>query len=442
MAKKSGKVERPNVLFMLADDMGWGDVSYHGSAIRTPNIDRLVQTGIELDQHYVCPMCTPTRTCLMTGRHPGRFGRHATTPSNPPVLPDGYETIATSFRNAGYKTGLFGKWHLGSDPKFCPNNYGFDVSYGSLAGGVDPYSHRYKSGPFSVTWHRNGELVEERGHVTDLIVHEAVQWIEEQTEPWFCYVPFTAVHTPIKAPQGWIDRYADRRYDLDPAKDRSFKTYAAYASHMDWAVGQLMETLARKCERQDTIVIFTSDNGAIPNDPLHDTDKYPGWQEEMPRLGSNLPLRGKKSQLYEGGIRTPSVISWPSHLNPGKMLHPIHMTDWMPTLTGLIDYVPASDPQWDGIDIWPLLTGEVMVPEERSLFWNFKGSSFGLRAGDWKLIYEDGQAAEETALFHIGRDPYETRNLVGENLGRVAEMIGEIGEWRKLDDSSKRGDVD
>jgi arylsulfatase A-like enzyme len=442
MATKSGKIDRPNILVMLADDMGWGDVSYHGSAIRTPNIDRLVQTGIELDQHYVCPMCTPTRTCLMTGRHPGRFGRHATTPSNLPVLPDGYETIATSFRNAGYATGLFGKWHLGSDPKFCPNKYGFDTSYGSLAGGVDPYSHRYKSGPHSVTWHRNGELVEERGHVTDLITQEAVQWIESQSQPWFCYVPFTAVHTPIKAPQHWIDRYADTRYDLDPAKDRSFKTYAAYASHMDWAVGQLMETLARTCERQDTIVIFTSDNGAIPSDPLHDTDKYPGWQEEMPRLGSNLPLRGKKSQLYEGGIRTPSVISWQSHLRPGKMLHPIHATDWMPTLTGLIDYTPGSDPRWDGRDIWPLLTGDTAIPSERSLFWNFKGSSFGLRRGDWKLIYEAGQAPEETELFHLGRDPNETRNWAPENLGLVEDMMGEIGRQRKLDDTSRRPDVD
>ena len=154
--------EKPNVLYILADDLGWGDVGYHGSEIRTPNIDRLVQGGVELDQHYVCPMCTPTRASLMTGRHPGRFGAHATVPSNQPVLPDGYETLATSLRNAGYATGLFGKWHLGSTPEFCPNQFGFDYSYGSLAGGVDPYSHRYKEGEWSYTWHRNGELVDVR----------------------------------------------------------------------------------------------------------------------------------------------------------------------------------------------------------------------------------------------------------------------------------------
>ena len=156
-------MDKPNILFILADDLGWGDVSYHNSEIRTPNIDRLVQSGIELDQHYVCPMCTPTRAALMTGRHPGRFGRHATSPSNPPVLPEGYETIATSFRNCGYDTGLFGKWHLGSKPEFGPNHYGFNTAYGSLAGGVDPYNHRYKKGEYSFTWHSDGQLVKERG---------------------------------------------------------------------------------------------------------------------------------------------------------------------------------------------------------------------------------------------------------------------------------------
>ena len=199
--------DRPNILFILADDLGWGDVGYHGSNIRTPNIDRLVETGVELDRHYVQPMCTPTRAALLTGRYPSRFGPHATVPSNHPVLADGYETLASTLRNAGYDTGLFGKWHLGSSPKYAPNEFGFDWSYGSLAGGVDPYNHRYKAGPYSRTWHRNGKPVDERGHVTDLIVSEAVEWIESRRNPWFCYVPFTAVHVPVKAPQEWLDRY-------------------------------------------------------------------------------------------------------------------------------------------------------------------------------------------------------------------------------------------
>ena len=433
--------ERPNILFLLADDMGWGDVSYHGSAIRTPNIDRLAGSGVELDQHYVCPMCTPTRVCLLTGRHPGRFGRHATVPSNAPVLPDGYETLAVSLRHCGYDTALFGKWHLGSDPAYCPNQFGFDMSYGSLAGGVDPYSHRYKVGPHSVTWHRNGELVEERGHVTDLVAREAVAWIEARKNPWFCYVPFTAVHTPIRAPQAWIDTYCDRLYDSDPLRDRSFKTYAAYASQMDHAIGQMVEALARTCQRDNTIIVFASDNGAIPADPLHDTDKYPGRHEEMPRLGSNFPLRGQKAQMYEGGIRTPALINWPGVLRPRKLTHPLHITDWMPTFTRLVGYMPESDPQWDGVDVWPLLTGEAMAIERKPLFWNFRGASFGLREGGWKLIADETMVAENTELYHIGTDPYETQDMAEKHPERVHRMLEMIAEERKLDDTSKRPDV-
>ena len=436
-----GTAERPNILFVLADDMGWGDVSYHGSDIRTPSIDRLVQSGVELDHHYVCPMCTPTRACLMTGRHPGRFGRHATSPSNPPVLPDGYETLAASLRNRGYDTGLFGKWHLGSRPEWGPNHFGFNTSYGSLAGGVDPYSHRYKVGEHSVTWHRNGELIEERGHVTDLIAAQVVEWIETRKSPWFCYVPFTAVHTPVKAPQSWIDRYDGRRYDADPDRDRSFKVYAAYASQMDHAIGQFVETLTRTCQLDNTIVVFASDNGAIPSDPLHDTDKYPGRFEEMPRLGSNLPLRGQKAQMYEGGIRTPAVISWPGTLKRHRMTHPIHIVDWMPTFTRMLGYTPQSDPQWDGVDIWPLLTREVGQPEERSIFWNFAGRNFGVRSGPWKLIAKETMEPADCELFNIEEDPLERDEVSAENPGLVEELLQAIAEDRKLDDTSKRPDV-
>ena len=435
------RTERPNILVLLADDLGWGDVSYHGSPIRTPNIDRLVQSGVELDQHYVCPMCTPTRACLMTGRHPGRFGRHATTPSNPPVLPDGYETLAVSLRNRGYDTGIFGKWHLGSDPQFGPNHFGFNTAYGSLAGGIDPYSHRYKAGDFSFTWHRNGELVEERGHVTDLLVQEAVSWIESRQSPWFCYVPFTAVHTPVKAPQHWIDRYSDRRYDDDPARDRSFKVYAAYASQMDHGIGQLVETLERIGQRDDTIVVFASDNGSIPADPLHDTDKYPGRHEEMPRLGSNLPLRGQKSQMYEGGIRTPALVSWPGTLRPRKLETPLHIVDWMPTFCQLLDYIPAHEPRWDGTDIMPLLTEQVGHIHRKPLFWNFRGNCFGARNGDWKLIADDRMDPEHTELFDLASDPYETRDLATSQPERVHQLLEVIADERKLDDTSKRDDV-
>ena len=267
-------------------------------------------------------------------------------PSNAPVLPDGYPTLATVLRDEGYDTGLFGKWHLGSAPQFGPQAYGFNTGYGSLAGGVDPYNHRYKRGEFSVTWHRNGELVEETGHVTDLIGRAAYDWIASRDRPWFCYVPFTAVHVPIKPPQPWLDRYWFDHFDADPLKEASFKRYAAYASHMDAAIGQLVELLEATGQRDDTIIVFSSDNGAINGAPLHSSDRYPGWQEASPRLGSNLPFRGVKAQLYEGGIRTPTVINWRGHLAPGIMAQPVHVVDWMPTFCRLLGATPQHDPQW------------------------------------------------------------------------------------------------
>ena len=436
-------MDRPNILFMLADDMGWGDVSCHGSPIRTPNIDRLMDEGVELTQHYVCPVCTPTRTCLMTGRTPGRIGAHATVPSNAPVLSDGYETLATTLRAGGYETGIFGKWHLGSAPEVGPNHFGFDYAYGSLAGGVDPYNHFYKRGPYCETWRRNGARVDEIGHVTDLIAREAVQWIEGREGPWFCYVPFTAVHVPIKPTQQWLNAYSFETFDGDPARDRSFKQYAAYSSHMDEAVGKLTESLSRLCQRENTIVIFSSDNGATLGTGIESQSQYPGWQEAYPRLGSNGPFRGHKGQLYEGGVRTPMVVSWRGHLTPGVMDSPAHMVDWAPTFTNLTGCPPAADPRWDGVDIWPLITGEGAAPSDRAMYWNFRrGSERAARVGEWKLIQRDQEDQPPLELFNIEDDPYEQRELAADMPDKVRELSDVIEDQRQLDDTSKRDDVE
>ena len=433
--------DKPNILYMLADDLGWGDISCHGAPIRTPNIDRLFRDGTVLDNHCVNATCTPTRASLLTGRFPSRFGSHATSPNNAPVMPDGYETLAGGLKNAGYSTGLFGKWHLGSLPEFGPNLYGFDHAYGSLAGGVDPYNHHYKTGEFSVTWHRNGELIEERGHVTDLIMREAVDWMESQKNPWFCYVPFTAVHIPIKAPEHWIDKYTFDTYDLDPDKDVSFKKYAAYASHMDWAVGQLMECVDRLCQRENTLVVFSSDNGAKHAYEPGNVKKYPGYQPETPRLGSNLPLRGEKAQLYEGGVRTPTVAYWDGSLGSKTVEAPMHIVDWMPTLANLAGYKPGQDPRWDGTDIWSVISGEKKSIEGRSIFWNIHDRKFALRKDDWKLVVGEKEDPEECELFCITADPCEKQDLAGEHPDRVKGMRAEIEEMRKQDGSSKRPDM-
>jgi arylsulfatase A-like enzyme len=435
-------MEQPNILYILADDLGWGDVAMHGAPIRTPNIDGLAGEGIELTQHYVCPMCTPTRACLLTGRYASRFGTHATVPSNAPVLPDGYPTLATVLRDAGYDTALFGKWHLGSAAQYNPSQYGFNTAYGSLAGGIDPYNHRYKRGPFSMTWHRNGTPIEEKGHVTDLIVNAARAWIETRDRPWFCYVPFTAVHVPVKAPQEWLAQYRYERFDDDPLKDASFRRYAAYASHMDYGVGQLLESLQLTGQRENTIVIFASDNGAVNEWPLAKTTVYPGWQEASPRLGSNAPFRGIKAQLYEGGIRTPTIISWRGRLAPGQMAHPVHVVDWMPTLTALVGAKHQEDPRYDGRDIWPLIADQHSAPARRTLFWNFKGGAvLGVRRDGWKLITQQDGEEWRFELFNIDRDPYETTELARDYPQIVDELEEAIVEEGRTDGVSARGDV-
>ncbi len=437
--------DKPNILLLVADDLGWADVGWHGSAIRTPNLDRLAATGIELDQHYVCPLCTPTRAALLTGRHPGRFGRHATAPSNAPVFPDGYVTLAGALRDGGYETGLFGKWHLGSRPEVGPNQFGFTTAYGSLAGGVDPYNHRYKQGRYSVTWHRNGEFVEEYGHVTDLVTDEAIRWLEQTRGPWFCYVPFTAVHVPVKAPQAWLDGYAGLHCDDDPARELSYRSYAAYASHMDHAIGRLIETLERRCQRERTLVLFTSDNGAPASMPYFSLEVYPGYQPPAPRLGSNLPWRGQKRQLYEGGIRTPTLANWPGTLASGRMSRPVHAVDWMPTLCALTDSRPWRDPQWEGVDIWPLLdpqsTRAAPELEQRAIYWNVRDEQFAVREGRWKLIVRDQPATVAVELFDMDTDARETTNLADAHPEEVARLHDVIAAQRKLDGVSARPEV-
>lgn len=188
--------------------------------------------------------------------------------------------------------------------------------------------------------------------------------------------------------------------------------------------------------------MFTSDNGAIPENPIHDTDRYPGRQEDMPRLGSNLPLRGQKAQLYEGGIRTPSLINWPAGLRPRKLEHPLHMVDWMPTIAGLLDHEPEDDPRWDGKDVWRLLQGEVNEVEREAIFWNFGGHSFAARQEDWELITNEEMDPNGAELYDLGSDPCEKEDLAGDNRERVNDLMEIIAAERRLDNTSRRDDAE
>lgn len=414
---------RPNIVFIVADDLGWADVGFHGGNAPTPHLDRLVREGVELTHHYVAATCTPTRVGLLTGRYWSRFGIYS--PNNGRALPWETVTLPRALQSLGYETALVGKWHLGSKPEWGPQRFGFDYSYGSLAGGVGPYDHLYKRGEYMRTWHRNGGLITATGHVTSLVAGEAGQWIASRgSRPFFLYVPLHAVHLPLKEPREWTDRV--------PAAltEEVARQYAASIMHMDDAVGRIVAALEQAGKRQDTLVVFTSDNGgswAVNNGEDYPDDGYVGGR--IP--GNNRPLRGSKGDLYEGGIRVPALVNWPGRLAPGRVEQPIHIVDWMPTLLALAGFTPATDLKWDGRDVWSHLSGQSRTREPRVLYWT-SARAAAVRAGDLKLIIPAGPAGR-AELFDLARDPHETTDLAPQRPAEVESLQRQLAAVARAD---------
>jgi arylsulfatase A-like enzyme len=416
---------RPNIVLIMADDLGWSDVAFHGGNVATPHLDRLVMQSLELTQHYVAPVCTPTRAGLLTGRCWSRFG--ITTPRNERSLPWETVTLASALKSVGYDTCLTGKWHLGSKPEWGPNRFGFDHAYGSLAGGVNSFGHFYKKGPYSVTWHRNGELIEESGHVTDLLTNEAIRWLRGRgNRPFFLYVPFTAVHLPVDEPTRWLDRVPKSITGEVP------RHYAACIMHLDDAVGRILAAVKASGKSDKTLVVFTSDNGGSTSE--NNDTRYPFATYPQGRLpGRNLPFRGKKGDLYEGGIRVPTIVHWPGVLQPGQCSTPIHIIDWMPTLCALAGYQSTDALKWDGSNIWSTLTGEAELAE-RDLYWagtNFRSSA--IRRGDWKLIVHSTGKATIRELFNLRDDPNESQDLAEKMPLKVTALAQRLASIAKND---------
>ena len=320
----------PNVVLIVADDLGWGDVGWHNDEMRTPVLNALLRDGVELDAHYVQPQCTPTRVALMTGRFPSRFGDHCTQASNAQPFEIGTLTMARMFKERGYSTCLTGKWHLGSKPEWGPQHHGFDRSHGSLAGAVGMYDHRYRlNNPHWQTWHRDGEFIEQVGHATDLCTDEAVAWIASRKEaPFYLYVPYHSVHVPLVEEQKWIKQ---NLHIEDP--DR--RLFGAAVSHLDACVGRIVGALDQAGVRENTLIVFTSDNGGLRR---HRGGTYPPPDPRLEVVSSNLPLRGWKTDVYEGGMRVPAFVHWKGQLRPGKCRQVMHVADWMPMLAGLIGF--------------------------------------------------------------------------------------------------------
>jgi arylsulfatase A-like enzyme len=410
--------DKPNILLIVADDLGWRDVGWHGGPFQTPHMDKLVAAGVELDRHYVQPVCTPTRTALMSGRWTSRWGSHVLVPQNLRAFPPGTITLAGALKQTGYTTHISGKWHLGSLPEWAPNHFGFDHSYGSLAGAVDPWTHHYRKGPYMKSWHRDGKLLDEEGNATELIAKQVCEWIRAKKEPWFIYVPFQAVHIPIDAPEQYKRLYA--------GKSDAMQRYGGFVSQMDTKIGEFVAALDETGQRKNTLIVFTSDNGGTPALGNAYDGNTPPLKEAV---SSNVPLRGHKAQLYEGGVRVAAFANWPGTLAPRKLTAPLHAADWMPTFTKLAGWKPSSDPKFDGVDVWPLLTGKVEKPEPRTIYIPMQGGA-AVFEGEWKLIVRNKGKAE---LFHITADPFEKNDLAATEPNRVKALEAKLAELRRDD---------
>ena len=419
--------DRPNIVFIFTDDMGWKDVGYHGSEIRTPQIDRLAAAGVKLEQHYVQPVCTPTRGAFLTGRYPMRYGlqQGVVLPWSLHGLPASEQTIADALKEAGYTTAIVGKWHLGhSEKAFLPLQHGFETHYGFYLGMTDYFTHQSPSAG-GLDWHRQEQAVREEGYTTELFGREAVRIIEthDLEKPLFLYVAFNAPHTPLQAPPEYEKRYAD-------LPDASRRTYAAMVECEDAQIGAIWRALEERGMTKNTLVVFSSDNGG-----------------SLQHAANNAPLRDGKGSLYEGGVRVPAFAVWPDRIKAGSIIEqPVHVVDWHPTVLALAGARPGSThAALDGIDIWPAITRGAKLPE-RSILLNTTPNSGAIRTGDWKLVLngsqregEEGEAtrrqkaagalaADESTveLFNLASDRGEKNDLAAEQPEKVRELRSKL----------------
>jgi arylsulfatase B len=402
---------KPNFVLFVADDAGWHDVGYHGSEIKTPNIDKLANSGVELNQFYVYPTCSPSRAALLTGKYASRFGiGEPIAMKSEQVLPTNVKTLPEALKQVGYQTALTGKWHLGLSLESGPSHYGFDYTYGYLHGQIDQYTHRYKNG--DRTWYRGNKFIDEKGHATDLITNEVINYItkvREKSSPFFIYVAYSVPHYPLQEEDKWIEPYKN----INDADSR--KLFDASMAHMDFSIGRIIQTLEDEKLLENTIAIFISDNGGQESWYPEKESKiklYDGKFGPYPKLGDNSPLKGYKAELYEGGIRVPAIIFWKNHLKHNKVEQLVKVTDLFPTLTSLVDSSLTQSLDLDGENMWDFISIEEQINEEREIYYRIP-DQFALRRGDWKLIHFGntlGEGREE--LFNLKNDPNETKNVV------------------------------
>jgi arylsulfatase A-like enzyme len=404
---------KPNIVHIVADDLGWKDVGFNGCTdIKTPNLDKLAAGGAKFTQFYVQPMCTPTRAALMTGRYPFRYGLQ--TAVIPSVSAYGLDTsewlMPQCLKEAGYKTAIIGKWHLGhADKKWWPKQRGFDYQYGAMIGELDYFTHDEHG---VLDWYRNNQPVKEEGYTTTLIGKNAARLIEEHdtSTPLYLYLAFNAPHTPYQAPKEYIDRYPNI---ADPTR----RTYAGMVSCLDDEIGRVVAALDKKGMRANTLILFHSDNGGTKN------AMFTGVMADVSKITipcDNGPYREGKGMLFEGATRVCALANWPGQIKPQVVDGLIHAVDLYPTIAALAGAPTTKCKPLDGVDVWATIAQGKPSPRTEIIY-NIEPFRGAVRQGEWKLIWRT-MLPSSVDLYNLALDPSESNNLAAANADKVAKL--------------------
>lgn len=407
------KAERPNIIIILSDDQGWGDVGFNGAKdIPTPNLDRLAHDGTIFSAGYAThPYCSPSRAGLMSGRYQHRFGHDNNTPykhDDPEAgLPLDQPIMSEVLQENGYATAAIGKWHLGDFPKFWPNNRGFDYWYGMYSGGMSYWGDSKPSTPKMDRILRNGKPVpfDEITYLTDDFTNEAIDFIErEKDNPFFMYLAYNAPHGPIHATSEYLEK-------VEHIEDGKRAAYAGLVVGLDAGVGKVVQKLKAEGLYDNTLIFFYSDNGAMRGG------------------ASSYPYRGFKGMLFEGGIRVPFCVTWgDKFLSGAKLDEPITALDIFPTILTAAGIAPSPNLDLEGVDLTPMLTGESTSLPPRELYWRVSGGSgYAVRQGDYKLVHSIFKP--EPFLFNLRDDPYEQTNLAKQMPEKFQELQKLYKSW-------------
>ena len=406
------KAQPPNIIIIMADDLGYGDIGCYGSTkIKTPNIDALAEGGLLFtDYHSNGAVCSPTRAALLTGRYQQRCGVEEVVFANGPARETGMSLLEATFaevlKKAGYATGIFGKWHLGYKVEFNPAKQGFDEFIGYVSGNVDYHSHIDGAG--IEDWWKNVKKVPEEGYVTDLITGHGVDFIERHKDGPFClYLPHEAPHYPYQGRNDPPERLGGKKKGKKTPAGEISRAYKEMVEVMDEGIGRIVEAVRRHGLQDNTFIFFCSDNGAT-------------------KRGLNGPLAGYKGSLWEGGHRVPAVAYWPGRIKPETVTNQTVMG--LDLFAAMVSLAGARMPKGlalDGVDLVPLLVEGKALPE-RTLFWRYRKQK-AVRKGPWKLLVIEGSVK----LFNLAEDIGEKNDLAGDKPRMVAELKAELAAWEK-----------